>query len=148
MKFIHLGLVALFHGLVRAVPAPVLPQPYTAFDKRAFNLNQFLAKIVELFPVNVAVTDICGALTAGEQVLGSAFGLQSTQNSNGCADVTIVFARGTCDPGNVGTLVGPPIINAIKSAIGSSKSVTVQGVPYPASVDGYLKADPTAGHTM
>ncbi|KAJ2984047.1 hypothetical protein NQ176_g241 [Zarea fungicola] len=64
-----------------------------------------------------------------------------------CADVTLIFARGTCDPGNVGVLVGPPFFQAVSGAIGS-KSLHVQGDAYPASVDGYLKADTGAGQTM
>lgn len=146
MRFSNVALAALSCGFATA--APVASPGYTPIDKRDFNLNLFLAMIVESFPVNVPVNGICGALGTGETVLAKAFGLNINANSNGCADVTVVFARGTCDPGNVGALVGPPFLNAVKKAIGSSKSVTFQGVEYPASVDGYLTANPAAGQTM
>ncbi|KAG8409559.1 hypothetical protein J3459_017385 [Metarhizium acridum] len=131
-----------------AAGAPVSDVGYTAIEKRDFNLNAFLAAIVEIFPVNVPVNGICTALGIGETALAAAFGLKVNANRRGCADVTVVFARGTCDPGNVGTLVGPPFFGALEAAIGSSKSVAIQGVEYPATVDGYLRADPAAGVTM
>jgi hypothetical protein len=146
MRFSTVAIAALSCGFATA--APVSDMEYTPVSKRGLNINAFLAMIVELFPVNVTVDGICGVLGVGETALAAAFGLNINANSKGCADVTIVFARGTCDPGNVGALVGPPFLNAVKSAIGSSKSVTVQGVAYPASVDGYLRADPAAGVTM
>lgn len=146
MHFSKIILAALACGSVNA--APVSDMEYVPIEKRDFNLNAFLAMIVETFPVNVPVNGICSALGVGETALAVAFGLNINANSKGCADVTVVFARGTCDPGNVGALVGPPFLNAVKKAIGSSKSVTFQGVEYPASVDGYLRADPKAGVTM
>lgn len=131
-----------------AAAAPVSDVEYTAIEKRDLNLNAFLAAIVEIFPVNVPVNGICTALGIGETALAAAFGLKINANRRGCADVTVVFARGTCDPGNVGALVGPPFFRALGAAIGSSKSVAIQGVEYPATVDGYLRADPAAGVTM
>ncbi|EFY97686.1 cutinase domain protein [Metarhizium robertsii] len=131
-----------------AAGAPVSDVEYTAIEKRDLNLNAFLAAIVEIFPVNVPVNGICTALGIGETALAAAFGLKINANRRGCADVTVVFARGTCDPGNVGALVGPPFFRALEAAIGSSKSIAIQGVEYPATVDGYLRADPAAGVTM
>ncbi|KAK2593089.1 hypothetical protein QQS21_009219 [Conoideocrella luteorostrata] len=138
-------LIALTCGFAHAAPAG--EPDYTPVDKRD-SLNLFLAAITETFPVNVAVTEICGALTVGEEALAETFGLSTTENANGCADVTLVFARGTCDPGNLGALSGPSFVTAVKKAVGSSKSVAVQGIDYPATVDGYLTADPAAGRTM
>lgn len=51
--------------------------------------------------------------------------------------MTVIFARGTTEPGNVGVLVGPPFFDALKSRIGAG-NVVVQGVAYPASVEGFL----------
>ena len=115
--------------------------------KRDVDINAFLGEIASLFPVDVAINDICGALGDGENALGDIFGLSDEQDGGSCADVSLIYARGTCDPGNVGTLVGPPFFDAVQSAIGS-KSLTVQGVPYAASVQGYLDADPAAGQMM
>ena len=46
-----------------------------------------------------------------------------------CKPVTIIFARGTFEPGNIGLLAGPPFFNALFTRIGDK--FAVQGVPYP-----------------
>lgn len=65
--------------------------------------------------------------------------LNPTRNdlSGPCKPVTIIFARGTSELGNVGLLAGPPFFNALGSIIGYS-NIAVQGVDYPASIPGYL----------
>ena len=47
-----------------------------------------------------------------------------------CRPVTVIFARGTVESGNVGLLAGPPFFNALSAIIGGS-NLGVQGVPYP-----------------
>lgn len=127
-------------SLLRTVLAAPIP------DKRD-DITAFLTAIADTFPVNVGIADICDVLTAGELTLGNTFGLSSTDNSNGCSDVTLLFARGTCDPGNVGVLVGPPFINALQSALGST-SLSVQGLNYDASVANYVNHSPSDGQAM
>ncbi|KAL8714552.1 MAG: hypothetical protein Q9220_001500 [cf. Caloplaca sp. 1 TL-2023] len=61
-----------------------------------------------------------------------------------CRPVTVIFARGTTEPGNVGTLTGPPFFNALDLAIGT-QNVGVQGVPYLASIGGYLAGGDVGG---
>jgi hypothetical protein len=46
--------------------------------------------------------------------------------------MTVIFARGTGEPGNMGIISGPPMVKAIRSKLGADK-VTVQGVDYAAS---------------
>lgn len=73
---------------------------------------------------------------------------QSTRNElddGGCKDMIVVFARGTTEGGNVGTLAGPPFFDAIMSKVGSSATVAVQGVEYPASIPGFLAGGDKAG---
>jgi hypothetical protein len=53
------------------------------------------------------------------------------KNGNCCTDVTIVFARGTTEAGNVGGVAGPPLFKALRNKIGAGR-VTVQGTAYPA----------------
>ena len=65
-----------------------------------------------------------------------------------CSPVTIIFARGTSELGNVGSLAGPPFFNALGDIIGDS-NVAVQGVTYGATVAGYLAGgDPAGASTM
>ncbi len=65
-----------------------------------------------------------------------------------CLPVTVIFSRGTIEPGNVGLLAGPPFFDALGSLIGS-ENLAVQGVNYPASILGYLiGGDPNGANTM
>ena len=46
-----------------------------------------------------------------------------------CAAVTVIFARGTLEPGNIGLLAGPPFFDILSAELGSG-NLGVQGVPY------------------
>ena len=61
-----------------------------------------------------------------------------------CKPVTVIFARGTIELGNVGSLAGPPFFNALDVAIGA-ENVGVQGVDYPATIEGYLEGGDPGG---
>jgi hypothetical protein len=54
-------------------------------------------------------------------------------NNNCCAELTVIFARGTLELGNLGSVVGPPLLAALRSSLGAS-NVLGQGVDYPASL--------------
>lgn len=56
------------------------------------------------------------------------YGDTSNELSN-CAPVTIIFARGTLETGNIGLLAGPPFFEALSIELGSG-NLGVQGVPY------------------
>jgi hypothetical protein len=58
-------------------------------------------------------------------------------NGSPCKAMTVIFARGTTETGNVGTLTGPPFFNAMSQAVGAS-NLAVQGVEYPADIPGFL----------
>lgn len=75
----------------------------------------------------------------------SGFG-SSTQNglSGDCKAVTVIFARGTTETGNVGTATGPPFFEALASKLGDGK-LAVQGVEYAADVAGIMQGGDTAG---
>ncbi|GAB7347209.1 hypothetical protein MBLNU459_g3315t1 [Dothideomycetes sp. NU459] len=61
-----------------------------------------------------------------------------------CREVTVLFARGTTESGNVGTTVGPAFFQAIVSLIGAD-NVAVQGVDYDASILGFLEGGSPSG---
>lgn len=114
-------------------------------------INDILADIATIFPIDVAITDLSDLVTDGEALLADVLGVTTTDNGldDSCADVTIVFARGTCETGNVGLLVGPPFFLALEAALGSDVSVEIQGVDYSATVEGYLEGgDPAGSQTM
>lgn len=54
-----------------------------------------------------------------------------------CKPVTLIFARGTSEQGNMGTIVGPQFANAMIALMGADQ-VAVQGVDYPANVAGAI----------
>lgn len=64
-----------------------------------------------------------------------------------CKDMTIIFARGTTETGNVGTLSGPPFFDAVTASVGADK-VAVQGVEYPADIPGFLAGGDAAGSKL
>lgn len=61
-----------------------------------------------------------------------------------CKELTVIFARGTDSPGNMGQGVGPPFVQAIAGLIGAG-NIAVQGVDYPASIAGFLEGGDAAG---
>ncbi|KAJ0168211.1 Cutinase [Colletotrichum tanaceti] len=67
--------------------------------------------------------------------------------SGGCKSTIVIFARGTTERGNVGTLAGPPFFQALAGQVGGN--LAVQGVEYPADVRGFRAGgDPTGSQTM
>lgn len=67
--------------------------------------------------------------------------------SQECKPVTIIFARGTTESGNVGTLVGPPFFKAVAEKVGAD-NLAVQGVDYPADVDGFVAGGDAGGSEL
>ena len=64
-------------------------------------------------------------------------------NGSPCKAATVIFARGTTESGNVGSIAGPPLFNALGSAF------AVQGVDYPADIPGFLAGgDANGSKTM
>lgn len=56
-----------------------------------------------------------------------------------CRDVTVIYARGTTQDGNIGAAgdVGPLMLNNLSAIIGADK-LAVQGVDYNADIIGFL----------
>ena len=61
--------------------------------------------------------------------------------------MTFIFARGTTETGNMGTVVGPPVAKDLIQLLGATK-VSVQGVDYPASAAGNADLGGAGGPTM
>ncbi|KAK2757012.1 hypothetical protein FQN54_004981 [Arachnomyces sp. PD_36] len=77
-------------------------------------------------------------------------GGSSTENgvvdNGGCQPLTFIFARGTTEMGNMGSVVGPPVASALRSSL--NDKVTVQGVDYPASAAGNAAMGAEGGPEM
>ncbi|KAJ5798379.1 uncharacterized protein N7503_007675 [Penicillium pulvis] len=60
--------------------------------------------------------------------------MNGVTDNTSCEPLTLIFARGTDETGNMGTVVGPPLATKLQSLTDSK--VTIQGVNYDASVAG------------
>lgn len=63
--------------------------------------------------------------------------VQNGLQGGACADNMIIFARGTTEAGNVGSVSGPPFFQAMAEQVGAD-NLLVQGVEYPADIPGFL----------
>jgi len=62
-----------------------------------------------------------------------------------CKNLTLLFARGTTEQGNIGDTVGPPFVAALNTLLGPAQ-VAVQGVNnYPADISGFLAGGSATG---
>lgn len=78
-----------------------------------------------------------GANGFGENVKRQGFGSSGSTTASGvkdnkdCQPLTFIFARGSDEVGNMGSVVGPPVASQLNSLMGGK--VTVQGVDYSAT---------------
>ncbi|KAF5861201.1 hypothetical protein ETB97_000514 [Aspergillus alliaceus] len=142
----HLAIKTLFVSLLGA-SVLAHPLPTTLVERNA-PLNEFLSVLLSHLPaINGPIDAVSGVITDFDQLLADITGAQTTQNgfTGTCTDWTVLFARGTSEPGNVGVLVGPPLAEAFEGAVGAS-ALSFQGVNgYSASVAGYLAGGEKAG---
>ena len=127
--------------------APVLSREAAA-AKRETALNAFLALLLEFLPaIDGTINAVTGILTTFEAFLAALTKEPTTYNEafTPCKAYSVMFARGTTEPGNVGILVGPPFLDALDAAAGAA-NVVVQGVNnYAADVQGYLAGGDAKG---
>jgi cutinase len=66
-----------------------------------------------------------------------------------CRPVSLIWARGTTSPGNVGEAgsEGPTFFNAVAARVGGINQLAIQGVNYPANVLGFLAGGDAQGAT-
>lgn len=113
---------------------------------RAFILSLVsLASSIIATPIPDTPSHVSVEIFSSSDGLSKRTSLSNTRNELGlCRPVTVIFARGTIELGNIGALVGPPFFNALEAAIGAS-NLAVQGVDYPATFLGYLAGGSKAG---
>ncbi|TDZ35280.1 putative cutinase 1 [Colletotrichum spinosum] len=70
--------------------------------------------------------------TQSTRQLGRVGSTANEFKTGGCKDVIFLWARGSTEIGNMGTVVGPGVANSLKSAF--SGQVAVQGVDYAAAL--------------
>ncbi|OOQ88217.1 Cutinase [Penicillium brasilianum] len=141
------NLVLLFIAL-NTYAFPLAEPNEVTIKERGAGLNSFLSILLSHLPaINTSITDATQIITGFDNILGALTGAQETYNELGgtCTEWTVIFARGTAEPGNVGVLVGPPLFEALDDKFGAS-ALTIQGVnDYSASVQGYLAGGDSNG---
>ncbi|OKP13801.1 Cutinase [Penicillium subrubescens] len=146
--FFKLQSLALIFLGFNAYASPLAEPNEVHISERGAGLNSFLNLLLSYLPaIDTSVTDATGIITDFDNLLGALTGAQETYNELGrsCTEWTVIFARGTAEPGNVGVLVGPPLFDALDDKFGSS-AITIQGVnDYSASVQGYLAGGDSNG---
>jgi cutinase len=130
MKF-RLLTVALLSGAL-AAPAPIS-------DAEAFPIDELL--VSKLAPEEHALSK--------RQYSSSTY--NQLTDGTACRAISLIYARGTGQQGNVGdaAAVGPLFFNQLASRVGGTSRLAIQGVTYSASVSGFLQGgDPTGSTTM
>ncbi|KAL8383200.1 hypothetical protein RB595_006792 [Gaeumannomyces hyphopodioides] len=98
--------------------------------------------------VSSAVVSAAPIAIAARQYSGNTY--NQLIDGTACRDVTLIYARGTSQQGNVGdpAAVGPLMFNALAAILGADR-LAVQGVTYAANVLGFLLGgDPNGANTM
>lgn len=147
-------------------PIPIaFPIPFRALDPTGArpepqNLHHRVDDTTITGPQNITITPTTSSFpTALATVPGTNeqnFGKDKDKDTEddlidgkkGCAEFTVIFARGTTESGNVGTSTGPPFFASLKKVVGA-ENVAVQGVDYPADIPGFLEGgSPDGSATM
>ncbi|KAF6816185.1 cutinase [Colletotrichum plurivorum] len=108
-------------------------------------LEEYYAQAYSVKPADV---DALHPAISKRQYNGDTF--NQLTDGTACRPVTLIWARGTTQSGNVGEAgsEGPVFFNALASRIGAS-NLAVQGVDYAANVLGFLLGgDPNGSNTM
>jgi cutinase len=106
--FVNLQLVLLTLLGLNAFASPVPAPTEVEVTKRGAGLNEFLNTLLDHLPiVSQSLVDGTSVITTFDKLLGALTGAQETYNEaeGACKEWTVVFARGTAEPGNVSSRI-------------------------------------------
>ncbi|KAK1974279.1 cutinase [Colletotrichum cereale] len=129
-----------------ALAAPLQGVPVVRSEAAAFPLAELEAYYTSAYAAKGANADVVNPPISKRQYNGDTF--NQLTDGTACRPVTLIWARGTTQPGNVGEAgsEGPAFFNALASIIGAS-NLAVQGVNYAANILGFLLGGDPAGST-
>lgn len=129
MKLTLLSLALMSGALAAPAPAPIA-------DPEAFQISEA--------PRGLSLEE--HALSKRQY---SSSSYNQLTDGTACRPISVIYARGTSQAGNVGdsASVGPLFFNQIASRVGGTSQLAIQGVTYPASVSGFLAGGDAAGST-
>ncbi|KAF3386403.1 putative cutinase 1 [Penicillium rolfsii] len=90
------------------------------------------------------ISSLLGGLSK-RQLTGSVTANDVTDKAS-CKELTFIFARGSDEVGNMGSVVGPPVATQLKSLTGNK--VNVQGVTYAATAESNVALGANGGPIM
>ncbi|KAL4804166.1 cutinase-domain-containing protein [Aspergillus unguis] len=97
-----------------------------------------------------SASDSTSSSSSSSSGFGSLLGGSMTSNdvtdNNGCKELTFIFARGTSEMGNMGSVVGPKVGQELNSLTGNKAAI--QGVDYPADAAGNAQMGASGGPKM
>lgn len=112
-------------------------------------INVFLVDLLRVPVFHTLARDVCGIVTLAQALKGVTASVSSVRNDAGCADVTVLFARGTCEPGNVGAGNAPAFFDSLAAMLRrDGRSLGVRGFAYPASVNDFLSGTKVRGSQL
>ena len=96
--------------------------------------------------IPISPTLIASAVAGCQSITAPPDGLVRNDIIDGiCKPITLIFARGTTEDGNIGDIVGPPFVGALDNVFGAN-NVAVQGVNnYPADPAGFCAGGSATG---
>jgi cutinase len=129
-----------------AIGAPTAA-PTTPADHPSFPITDLLDSDLTVKEYAAQLSAESSAALAKRQFNGNTF--NQLTDGTACRPISVIFARGTTSPGNVGEAgsEGPTFFNALASRLGGASQLAVQGVNYSASVLGFLAGGDSAGAT-
>ncbi|KZM25608.1 Cutinase [Ascochyta rabiei] len=132
-------------GAALAAPAPVAQEVGVSFP------------ITDVIDTGLTIKEYAEQLEAGVQpekvaLTKRQYGADTyNQLTDGtpCRAVTVIWARGTTQTGNVGSAdsEGPTFFNALANRLGGTSRLAIQGVAYPADILGFLAGGDANGAT-
>lgn len=136
-------------GAALAAPAPVAQQKGVSFP------------ITDVIDTGLTIKEYAAQLEAGKvpekttsesELSKRQYGADTyNQLTDGtaCRPVTVIYARGTTQEGNVGSAdsEGPTFFNALAARLGGTSRLAIQGVTYSANIFGFLAGGDSAGAT-
>lgn len=134
--------LALFSTSALSAPTPAsegVSFPVTDVIDTGLTIDEYAAKLE-------AESTEASSLTK-RQFSGDTY--NQLTDGTACRDVTVIYARGTTQDGNVGDAAseGPTFFNALASRLGGTARLAIQGVTYPADIFGFLAGGDAGGTT-
>ncbi|RDA95319.1 hypothetical protein CP533_3536 [Ophiocordyceps camponoti-saundersi (nom. inval.)] len=118
----------------------------TSAEPKPNLVNKLADFFLDLPQFDYPVAGVCQLGARRQQQTADGSRIKTTR-SDSCGDVTVIFARGSCEPGNVGVSAGPPFFEALQATVPGLR-VAVNGLEYGADFKEFLAAQKGSGDKL